>query len=106
LNHINLKSRVVLCGGISGYNATEPVPGPTNLMNLVVTRARMEGFIVLDYMDRAGIAIQDLLGWIKEGKLQFQVDVQEGFENIPETLNRLFSGKNKGKQLLKIDDPS
>ena len=74
-------------------------------MNLVVMRARMEGFIVLDYMNRAGIAIQDLLGWIKEGKLQFQVDVQEGFENIPETLNRLFSGKNKGKQLLKIDDP-
>ena len=106
LNHINLKSRVVLCGGISGYNATEPVPGPANLMNLVVMRARMEGFIVLDYMDRAGIAIQDLLGWIKEGKLQYQVDVQEGFENIPETLNRLFSGKNKGKQLLKIDDPS
>jgi len=41
LNHINLKARIVLCGGISAYNATEPQPGPTNLMNLVVMRARM-----------------------------------------------------------------
>ena len=34
LNHINLKARVVLCGGIANYNATEPQPGPSNLMNL------------------------------------------------------------------------
>ena len=56
LNHINMKARVILCGGISNYNATEPVPGPANLMNLVIMRARMEGFIVIDYMHRAGEA--------------------------------------------------
>ena len=106
LNHINMKARVVLCGGISAYNATEPVPGPSNLMNLVVMRARMEGFIILDYMDKASIAVGELLGWVKEDKLKFQIDLQEGFENIPDTLNRLFSGKNIGKQLLKIADPS
>jgi NADPH-dependent curcumin reductase CurA len=105
LNHINMKARVVLCGGISSYNATEPVPGPANLMNLVVMRARMEGFIVIDYMDRAGEAIQDLIGWIQSGELKYQVDVQEGFENIPATLQRLFTGQNVGKQLLKIADP-
>ena len=106
LNHINMKARVVLCGGISAYNATEPVPGPSNLMNLVVMRARMEGFIILDYMDKANIAVGELLGWVKEDKLKFQIDLQEGFENIPDTLNRLFTGKNIGKQLLKIADPS
>jgi len=106
LNHINMKARVVLCGGISAYNATEPVPGPVNLMNLVIMRARMEGFIVIDYMDRAGIAVEELLGWVGSGELKFQVDLQEGFENIPDTLNRLFTGKNLGKQLLKIADPS
>ena len=104
LNHINMKARVVLCGGISAYNATEPVPGPSNLMNLVVMRARMEGFIILDYMDKASIAVGELLGWVKEDKLKFQIDLQEGFENIPDTLNRLFTGKNIGKQLLKIAD--
>ena len=51
-----------MCGGISGYNATEPVPGPSNLMNLVTTRSRMEGFIILDYFPRAAEAIEDLLG--------------------------------------------
>lgn len=106
LNHINMKARVVLCGGISAYNATEPVPGPVNLMNLVIMRARMEGFIVIDYMDRAGEAIADIMQWVQSGDLHYQVDVQEGFENIPDTLNRLFTGKNIGKQLLKIDDPA
>ncbi|NIP16116.1 MAG: zinc-binding dehydrogenase [Pseudomonadales bacterium] len=106
LNHINMRARVVLCGGISGYNATEPQPGPVNLMNLVIMRARMEGFIVIDYMDRSHIAVPELLGWISSGEIVHQEDVQEGFENIPDTLNRLFTGRNIGKQLLKIADPS
>ncbi|MCZ6460596.1 MAG: NADP-dependent oxidoreductase [Gammaproteobacteria bacterium] len=105
LNHLNMNARVVLCGGISGYNATEPQPGPNNLMNLVIMRARMEGFIVIDYMDRAHIAIPELIGWIESGELVDQEDVQEGFENIPGTLNRLFTGQNVGKQILKIADP-
>ena len=74
-------------------------------MNLVTMRARMEGFIILDYMARAPEAIKELLGWIASGDLKFQVDVQEGFDNIPDTLQRLFTGKNLGKQLLKIADP-
>ncbi len=106
LDNINMHARVVLCGGISGYNATEPVPGPNNLMNLIIMRARMEGFIVIDYMNRSGEAIQDLLQWIEAGQLKFQVDVQEGFEKIPNTLQRLFTGQNLGKQLLKIADPT
>lgn len=106
LNHINMHARIVLCGGISAYNATEPQPGPANLMNLVIMRARMEGFIVIDYMDRMDIAIPDLLGWINSGELVHQEDIQQGFENIPDTLNRLFTGKNLGKQLLKIADPA
>ena len=105
LNHINMRARIVLCGGISGYNATEAQPGPTNLMNLVIMRARMEGFIVLDYMDRVQEAAAELVSWIQSGELVHREDVQEGFENIPDTLNRLFTGKNIGKQLLKLADP-
>jgi len=105
LDHINMRARIVLCGGISAYNATEPLPGPSNLMNLVIMRARMEGFIIIDYMDRAQIAVTDLLQWVQSGELVHQEDIQEGFENIPDTLNRLFTGKNLGKQLLKIADP-
>lgn len=103
LDHIALHARVVLCGGISAYNATTPPPGPRNLLNLIIMRARMEGFIVLDYYDRAGAAVKDLLGWIESGELIHEEDVQEGFANIPATLTRLFTGQNRGKQLLKID---
>jgi hypothetical protein len=66
----------------------------------------MEGFIVLDYMNRVDEAVPDLLGWINSGELIHREDIQEGFENIPDTLNRLFTGKNIGKQLLKIADPA
>lgn len=106
LNHINMRARVVLCGGISAYNATSPQPGPVNLMNLVIMRARMEGFIVIDYMDRTHIAVPELLQWIGSGELVHEEDIQEGFENIPDTLNRLFTGRNVGKQLLRIADPA
>ena len=106
LDHINLKARVVMCGGISGYNATIPAPGPKNLMNLITMRARMEGFIILDYLSRAPEAVSDLLQWIKQDELRYEIDLQQGFDKIPDTLQRLFSGENLGKQLLKITEGS
>ena len=105
LAHIAQNARVVLCGGISRYNATEPPPGPKNYLNLVIQRARMEGFIVIDYADRFATAAREITDWITGGKLTFQEDVQEGFENAPRTFLRLFEGKNVGKQLLKIAEP-
>jgi hypothetical protein len=99
------RARIVLCGGISAYNEKELPPGPRNLLALVVRRARMEGFIVLDYLPRMGEGIQALLGWVSRGEIRFQEDVQEGFENIPKTFLRLFQGRNRGKQLLKVADP-
>ena len=65
----------------------------------------MEGFIVLDYMDKFPEAISDLMQWVQEGKIIYQEDIQEGIENAPDTLLRLYTGKNKGKQLLKVADP-
>jgi hypothetical protein len=62
----------------------------------------MEGFVILDYMPRAMEAIEDLMTWVLSGDLVYQVDLQEGFDNIPATLQRLYTGQNLGKQLLKI----
>jgi NADPH-dependent curcumin reductase CurA len=105
LDHLNLYSRVVMCGGIASYNGKEPTAGPANLMNLVTNRGRMQGFIVLDYFPRALEAIDALTAWVEAGDIIYQVDVQEGFDNIPMTLLRLYTGQNVGKQLLKIADP-
>ena len=96
------RGRIVLCGAIAVYNATEPSPGPKNYLNLIVQRGRMEGFIVLDYMPRVAEAIGALAGWVRAGKIVDKVDVQHGLENAPATLRRLFEGRNQGKQLLRI----
>ena len=65
----------------------------------------MEGFIVLDYVDQFNDAVKELSSWVKEGKIVYQEDIAEGLENAPETLLRLYSGENIGKQLLKVADP-
>lgn len=105
LGHLAMHARVVFCGSLSGYNAKTVMPGPRNLANLVVKRARIEGFIVLDYADRFPAAQKQLQGWLQARKLIYQEDIQEGFEHIPDTLFRLFAGRNIGKQLLKLSDP-
>jgi len=105
LDAIAERARVVLCGGIAGYNDETPRPGPNNLMNLVIRRGRMEGFIVIDYATRFGEAIAKLSEWVGAGRIAVAEDVQEGLENAPATLQRLFTGANLGKQLLKIADP-
>lgn len=105
LGEIAVKARVVICGGISRYETGNLPTGPQNYFNLIFKRATMEGFLLTDYMAEAPMARERMKRWISEGKIQFKEDIQEGFENIPTTLNRLFTGLNFGKQLLKLADP-
>jgi NADPH-dependent curcumin reductase CurA len=105
LANLAMRARVVLCGAISTYNAVELPPGPRNYLQLVIKRARIEGFLVLDYVARFGEAVEALHGWANQGRVCYAEDIQEGLENAPTTLRRLFSGQNFGKQLLKIADP-
>ncbi|MDY0006043.1 MAG: NADP-dependent oxidoreductase [Spongiibacteraceae bacterium] len=97
--------RIILCGQISAYNDATPQPGPRNLMLVVTRRLRMQGFIMMDYVARIPEAMNDLSTWVSQGEIAWREDVQEGFENIPKTLLRLFAGKNQGKQLLKVAEP-
>ena len=101
-NHV-VGARIVLCGGISGYNTEAEVPpGPKNYMNLITTPATMQGFLLGQMGAEMGKAARTLGKWVAEGKIHFAVDVQEGFENVPNTFLRLFHGQNLGKQLCKI----
>jgi NADPH-dependent curcumin reductase len=102
LGQLAERARIVLCGGISSYNATEPPPGPRNLMNLVLKRARMEGFLVMDHAARFAEATAQISAWLDAGELAHEVDIQEGLENAPKALLRLFEGRNTGKQLLRV----
>lgn len=101
LDRIATNARVVICGGISRYNATGELAGPKNYFNLVFRRARMEGFIVLDYAKKFPEAAEVMRGWINSGELKQGTTVVNGFSKLPETLIALFAGVNTGKLMVK-----
>jgi len=101
---INIHARIVTCGLISQYNAEKPVPGPYNYGNILTKRARIEGFIVLDYFDRAEEAVTKLAGWFAEGKINYRVDIIDGLKNAPATMNKLFDGSHSGKLIIQVSE--
>ncbi|QJB70161.1 NADP-dependent oxidoreductase [Parasphingorhabdus halotolerans] len=103
LAHIAMNARIAICGGISRYETGNLPAGPENYFNLIFKRASMSGFIVSDYASEFPEARKRLRQWISEGKITYKEDIQQGFDNIPNTLKRLFSGQNFGKQMLKLD---
>ena len=102
LKRLRLKARIVLCGGISQYNAGGDTRGPANYLSLISARGRMEGFVVIDYLHRADEAIAAMAPWVAAGKLTSKLDIVDGLENFPEALRRLYTGANFGKQLVQI----
>jgi len=102
LEQIARNARISICGAISQYNNLETVQGPKNYLSLLLNHARMEGFVVFDYAARTGEALKDLRGWVAEGKIKPREDVVEGIDTFPETLNKLFTGENFGKLVIKV----
>ncbi len=102
--HLNLNqfARVVVCGAISLYNATEMPTGPRVEGLLIKKSVLMQGFIVSDFSDKFAEGAQQLGQWLKEGKLKYEETIVEGFESIPQAFIDLFSGKNKGKMIVKV----
>jgi NADPH-dependent curcumin reductase len=96
------RARVIICGAISQYNNTTPIDGPSNYLSLLVNHARMEGFVVTDYVARYGEALREMAGWLAAGKLKSREDVVEGLKTFPETLLRLYTGANFGKLILQV----
>jgi len=102
LARINRKARIIICGAISQYNNTTPVQGPKNYLSLLVNRARMEGIVVFDYADRYPVAVAEMAGYLKDGRMKSKEDVVEGLSNFPATLLKLFNGQNFGKLVLQV----
>ncbi len=95
-------ARVVICGAISQYNATEAVRGPSNYLSLLVNHASMTGFVVSDYGTRLAAGAAEMAGWLAAGRLKTREDIAVGLESFPDTLLRLFRGENTGKLVLKL----
>ena len=100
--HINVGARIVVCGTASISQWSPPPTGPRVERQLLVKRARIEGFIVLDYAARYQEAIDRLLGWIREGKLRWREDILDGIQNAPGAIAGLYRGDNLGKRLIRL----
>ena len=104
LSQLARGARVVICGAISQYNSTTGIKGPSNYLSLLVNSARMEGFIVFNYVAKYGEAAREMAGWMMTGKLKSKEDIVEGFQTFPDTLLKLFRGENFGKLMIKVAD--
>lgn len=102
LGRLAMHARVVICGAISQYNNLDTTRGPTNYLSLLVSRARMEGFVVFDYAKRYGEAIAEMGPWVASGKLKYRETVVDGIDDFAGALGRLFSGDKIGKLVLKV----
>lgn len=101
---MNKFGRIVLCGQISAYNTSRPVPGPTNMMRVVYGSITMQGFLLGDYEDQLPRARADLSAWLAEGRLVHREDVRSGFESLPVVFGEVFTGTNEGTLLVVTGD--
>ena len=104
LTQMNLFGRIPLCGLISTYNATEPVPGPNNFGQILMKRLRVQGFIYRDYASRFGEAQVEMQQWSREGKIKYTQEIVSGLENAPQAIHKLFTGDKIGKLLIKVSE--
>lgn len=104
LSRLARGARVVICGAISQYNASDELRGPANYMQLLVARASMTGFVIFDYADRYREGVVQLADWLRTGELRSREQIIEGtVADFPEVLLGLFRGDNTGKLILALD---
>jgi NADPH-dependent curcumin reductase CurA len=102
LPHLAVRARVVVCG-TAAIQQWSPWPtGPRVERHLLVKRARMEGFVMFDHMDRLPEAVAQLRGWIAAGRLTYREDIRDGLEACPDALASLYRGENTGKLLIRL----
>jgi NADPH-dependent curcumin reductase CurA len=94
-------ARIALCGNISQYNAREPY-GVKGLRHLLMHRVTVHAFVIADHRDYWPTALAELSTWFKEGRIKFREDVSEGLRSAPDAFIRMLTGKNFGKQLVKV----
>jgi len=104
-HHLNVQARICVCGQISQYNLTEPELGPRLLWKLIEKRAKVQGFLVLDYAPRFREGFTQLADWFGTGKLQHRESIVKGLENAPKAFLGMLHGQNIGKQIVLVSQP-
>lgn len=99
---INNFARIAICGQISQYNNTKPELGPRILGQVLTKRAKIQGFLVRQFWNRAPEGIAQMAQWIREGKLKYRETIVESFENTPKAFIGMLNGENIGKMIVKV----
>lgn len=101
IERINQSARIAICGTI-GMPSFPPPMGPRPNRQLLIKRARMEGFLILDHYDRYDEIVSRLSEWYRAGHFRYREDITDGLENAPAALVRLLAGGNTGKALVRV----
>ncbi|MEU4409421.1 NADP-dependent oxidoreductase [Streptosporangium sp. NPDC023963] len=102
IDELRTYGRAAMCGAISSYNATGPVPGPRNIGLVVGKRLTLRGFIVSDHPERMPDMIAEVGAWLREGKITFTETVVDGLENAPRAFIDMLRGANTGKMVVRL----
>jgi NADPH-dependent curcumin reductase CurA len=103
LAQMNNRGRIACCGAISQYDGAPSASGPRGVPGLIVIkRLTMQGFVVMDYLERRNEAVRDLQSWVASGTLKVQEDIIDGLENTPKALIGLLAGDNRGKRMIRL----
>ncbi|HEY4083065.1 MAG TPA: NADP-dependent oxidoreductase [Burkholderiaceae bacterium] len=108
LGNLRPAARIALCGMIAQYDQAEAPAGPSNLWNLIVHGARVEGFRIsttLGDRSRTRAVLACIDRWIGAGQLRFDLDVRQGFEQIPQAFAALSTGQHRGRLVVRIGEP-
>jgi len=102
LSALRVHGRIISCGGISGYNAENPRPGPANLFNMITKRLTMKGLLVRDWLDHQAEFEKAMGGYLRTGKIKNQETVAVGIDHAVSAFLGLFQGNNIGKMVVKV----
>jgi NADPH-dependent curcumin reductase CurA len=104
MQHLNVGARVIICGTASIANWNPTPLGPRVERQLLVKRARMQGFVILDHRDHYAAARVDLAEWVRQGLIRYEEDVLDGIGHAPDAIAGLYRGENLGRRLIRVID--
>jgi NADPH-dependent curcumin reductase CurA len=102
MKHLAVGARVIICGTASIASWTPAPLGPRVERHLLVKRARMQGFLIFDYVDRYPEGLRALTEWVRAGLIHYREDILEGLQQAPGAIAGLYRGENLGKRLVRI----
>ncbi len=102
MSRMKLFGRMPLCGLISGYNDSEPAPGPRTWPLILMQRLTVQGFIIFDFVPHFPEMMKELGGWIADGRIKTRQDVRVGLDKALGYLDLLYTGGNTGKLLVEV----